>query len=338
MDDLKKLINFVFNKISLTVLVSVLSISAISETFQLGDLAPRGAPDGQLNAADALILQRLILGEIAPIGDEIIIGDVVPLSAPDGLLNAGDLVVQQQAILGLINLGTVDTGLPAPTLDTVTSPTSQNPYLVSGSTSPNVTVDIYVNGVAQQQVVSDASGIFTSAVYLFDGDNQIQATASDVSGTSGLSVPVIVEYINTIDRNQGGTISTDTVWTADGPAGVDDPYLVTGTLTVDPGITLTIQPGARLQFSGGVSLSVNGTLLIQGTATAPVVLTSGASVPAAGDWSGIVINSSSVGSVLEHVEIAYAVDGVYIDTSDVTIRDCLIHHMSDDGIDMFLSD
>ena len=127
MDDIKRLSNLILNKFSLAIIISVLSISAISETFQLGDLAPKDAPDGQLNAADVLILEKLILGDIIPTNDEMLIGDVAPLGSPDGLLNIGDLVVQQRAVLGLINLGTVDTGLPAPTLDTGISPHDSKP-------------------------------------------------------------------------------------------------------------------------------------------------------------------------------------------------------------------
>ncbi len=55
---MSKFHNFLFNKVALTFLVAILSTGAISETFQLGDLAPRGAPDGQLNAADALITTK----------------------------------------------------------------------------------------------------------------------------------------------------------------------------------------------------------------------------------------------------------------------------------------
>ena len=105
MDDIKKLTHFIFNKITLTLCITVLSINVISETFQLGDVAPRGAPDGQLNAADSLILQRIILGEIIPTNNEMRIGDVAPLSTPDDVLNAGDLVVQQRGSLRFNNLG-----------------------------------------------------------------------------------------------------------------------------------------------------------------------------------------------------------------------------------------
>ena len=117
--------HFFFRKILLSLLFAVISVSAFSETFQLGDLAPRGNPDGELNAANALILQRIILGDIVPDETEKKIGDVAPLGNVDGVLNTGDLVVQQRAVLGLITLGTIDiTALPAQTLNAATSPTT----------------------------------------------------------------------------------------------------------------------------------------------------------------------------------------------------------------------
>ena len=63
-----------------------------------GDLAPRGAPDGVLNAADALILTRLVTGQITATPVELLLGD---LNYNAGL-DAGDLVLLQRAVLGLI--------------------------------------------------------------------------------------------------------------------------------------------------------------------------------------------------------------------------------------------
>jgi subtilisin len=63
-----------------------------------GDLGPHGAPDGQLNAADLLILTRLVTGQITATPGELLLGD---LNNNDEL-DAGDLVLLQRAVLGLI--------------------------------------------------------------------------------------------------------------------------------------------------------------------------------------------------------------------------------------------
>ena len=66
----------------------------VSSTQHLaGDVAPLGDPDGQLNVADVLILERFILSQVSPTAEELLVTDVAPLGAPDGLLNAADLVV-----------------------------------------------------------------------------------------------------------------------------------------------------------------------------------------------------------------------------------------------------
>ena len=163
------------------IIVSLFSLNSLAEIFKLGDVAPRGAPDGQLNAADSLILQRMVLGDIVPTDDEKIIGDVAPLNAVDGVLNAGDLVVQQRAVLGEISLGTVEILPPAPTITDadplVVEVTSQDPFQISGTATPNTNIDIYVQNTLQHQIRSKADGTFTVKVYLDDGVNNIYATA-----------------------------------------------------------------------------------------------------------------------------------------------------------------
>jgi hypothetical protein len=63
--------------------------------------------DGDVNAADLLIHQRIIMGDI-PLTPELLAkGDLAPLvnglPAPDGQLTLGDYVVLQRKVLGLIN-------------------------------------------------------------------------------------------------------------------------------------------------------------------------------------------------------------------------------------------
>jgi hypothetical protein len=58
-----------------------------------GDLAPRGAPDGVVDMADYLIMQRIVLGEIQPTAQELARGDVYPPGAPDGVIDLSDLIL-----------------------------------------------------------------------------------------------------------------------------------------------------------------------------------------------------------------------------------------------------
>lgn len=64
-----------------------------------GDLAPYGNPDGFLNAADLMIAQRIVLGEITATELDLAHGDVYPAGAPDGVINLSDLILIQQLII-----------------------------------------------------------------------------------------------------------------------------------------------------------------------------------------------------------------------------------------------
>ncbi len=84
------------------------------------------------------------------------------------------------------------------------------------------------------------------------------------------------------------------------------------TLTVEAGVTLRFVPlaggpGARVIFGGNGNPPYNkvGTLLALGTAAKPIIFTSGAASPQAGDWSGLWLDTSP-GSRLDHVVIEYA--------------------------------
>lgn len=71
-------------------------------------------------------------------------------------------------------------------------------------------------------------------------------------------------------------------------------YTLNGTLSVKDGATLTIPAGTTIQavpgFSSYVIIEQGGMIDAQGTAENPIVFTSNAATPAAGDWGGLIIN------------------------------------------------
>lgn len=96
-----------------------------------------------------------------------------------------------------------------------------------------------------------------------------------------------------------GTISVNEWWRGN--------ITVTGTVTVESGVTLTVEPGATISFASGASLTVNGTLSAVCNTSNPITFTrSGTS----GTWNGIQFNSGSSGTV-QYCTITYATDGVY---------------------------
>ncbi len=115
------------------------------------------------------------------------------------------------------------------------------------------------------------------------------------------------------DTYVSGIISGDTTWTQSG-----SPYIVTGNILVNNGVTLTIEPGVTVKFDSGTGLQVDGTLIARGTDTDNIIFTSNQPSPAPGDWGYIFFTDTSTdaaydeggnytgGSILEYCVIEYA--------------------------------
>jgi Leucine-rich repeat (LRR) protein len=93
----------------------VISHPALSHIL-LGDIAPVGNPDGQVNVGDALIALRIALNLEPghPTADELSYGDVAPLDAnnmpnPDGQITVGDALLILRVALGQITLPLIET-------------------------------------------------------------------------------------------------------------------------------------------------------------------------------------------------------------------------------------
>jgi len=70
-------------------------------------------------------------------------------------------------------------------------------------------------------------------------------------------------------------------------------YKLTGLVKVKVGASLTIPAGTRIEGIGGTSAAIiveqGGQIFVNGTATNPVIITSGLATKARGDWGGLVI-------------------------------------------------
>jgi len=114
------------------------------------------------------------------------------------------------------------------------------------------------------------------------------STTSTTSTTSTMTIP-------TGPTEVSGIISADTTWTVAG-----SPYVVTGNILIENGVTLTIEPGVEIAFNAhtkgygfGYYIQVDGTLNAQGTPESMITFTSNADTPSPGDWGGICISGSS---------------------------------------------
>ena len=71
----------------------------VADAIIYGDVAPTPLSDGIVNAADLLIMQRIVLGEILPNTTQMTNGDMFPVGSPDGSINVQDLIILQQSVL-----------------------------------------------------------------------------------------------------------------------------------------------------------------------------------------------------------------------------------------------
>jgi uncharacterized protein with beta-barrel porin domain len=91
-------------------------------------------------------------------------------------------------------------------------------------------------------------------------------------------------------------------------------YKLSGKIQVNDGATLTIPAGTRIEGIAGtasyIAVAQGGKLNVNGTASNPVIMTSGLTTKKAGDWGGLVIcgkapiNRVSGGSSTAQSEVA----------------------------------
>ena len=227
--------------------------------------------------------------------------NTIHATAWDGSLESGasnSLIVDYQPVLQP----------STPVLDPAISPTSDNPYLVTGNADPAMSIDIFVGGKLEATVTSNGSGDFSATLPLLDGLNSVFAIADNGQLTSDPSATIEITYVNIVPRLQNGTISQDTVWTK----GNGDPYILDANLTIAAGANLIIQQGVTVLANVGqtISIFVNGTLDVRGVLGDMAVISANSATPAAGNWAGIQVNAGG-NLIMDYGVVEYASTGIY---------------------------
>lgn len=124
-------------------------------------------------------------------------------------------------------------------------------------------------------------------------------------------------------------ITEDAVWSGE--------IRITGMAVVKKEGRLTILPGTRVVFTpldrdgdgiGDSHLLVEGAIVARGTATAPIVFTSGSPEPKRSDWKFLYLDFAREG-VIEHIIAEYAYSGIQVHFCKARIADSVFRHNVD---------
>jgi hypothetical protein len=126
------------------------------------------------------------------------------------------------------------------------------------------------------------------------------------------------------------------------------PYLVYGQLTVDTLETLRIEAGVHVYLHRDAGIHVKGSLVAEGTADQPIVMTGDRlekmyrDIP--GQWGSITFGTASRDNLLRHVEIRNGTNGLvfgnprYGQIPAITLDAVAVTNMSNAGITVFAAD
>ena len=198
-------------------------------------------------------------------------------------------------------------------------------------------IDVFNNASFKQfsfnsitDVNEHAIEIEAAAVHTIDGSNTYQLAAN-----MGIFV-------------RSGQISANVNWKKQPVAYILDEYMIIE--GNGNSASLTIDAGSELRFGANgyieCGYSDQGQVVVNGTTEDPVIMTSNASSPSAGDWQGIIFYSNTInGSILNNCLISYAGSDVYYNAaiavddcgSNVTVSNCTISHSDSNGIYVYIS-
>lgn len=147
----------------------------------------------------------------------------------------------------------------------------------------------------------------------------------------------IVIHNETGTRAQQSIISEDTTWTL-----ANSPYIITGNVLVEHGVSLTIEPGVEVKFDGYYYMQIEGKLVTEGTENDMITFTSNKDSPSPRDWRSIkFMGNADNGSSFKYCNIEYGYDAVSLEGVNPyaapNITHCNINNNSQMGIKYFTS-
>ena len=130
--------------------------------------------------------------------------------------------------------------------------------------------------------------VLTAFISCDDDSSDITFNVTNTTNNNGGGVEGTPSGVAVVEI--GGDQTEDVI--LDGP-GMSEEYLLTTPLNMLDGTTLTITAGTIIRSSAGtngfIAIQQGAQIDAQGTAENPIVMTSNASLPQAGDWGGLVL-------------------------------------------------
>jgi len=200
---------------------------------------------------------------------------------------------------------------------------------VSGT--PNMTVSnnlVFGQTTAYNNVVAGTGAVAENALLVDSANGDFRPTSRSGArnaASDGTDIGAFA-FNGAITAQLTGHLFQNTTFTA-----AASPYLVTGDLTVEPGVTLTVEPGAIVRFAAGTDgmgagtatdrteLRVRGTLVADGTTTLGIRFESAAGSGVAGDWYGIALLPGASASIIDFATIRHGRYGIHTSAAAGTI-------------------
>lgn len=199
-----------------------------------GDVAPRGDVDGQLTAADLVLIKRFVYGDADPTQNEFDHANVAPLGAPDANLDIADVLVVERALYGHVSLP------PIPPLDLPTT-IDASLTLIPGATylvNSSVTIE------APNGKLTIPSG--TTLLFSNTSDRLLVRGGLVVEGEPGNEVVFSSDKSSPLPSDWDGIV-------------IDDSFL--HAVTIDHAIIQYAKTGIRINHTGDRVVTISNSLI-----------------------------------------------------------------------------
>jgi MYXO-CTERM domain-containing protein len=242
-------------------------------------------------------------------------GVYVAHTSPGRSLTLDNCTLNANASYGLYTTATAGNQATVTITDSIVTNTLYGLYRNDAATISSTNTNVWNNTTNYLNVTAGAGSISTNPLYVSASDLRLTSNSpSRFAGSGGVDQGAL-PYDTVLTPGLYGTLWSNTTLTA-----ATGPHTAGGDLTVASGVTLTIEPGTTLNFTANTDimiagvhtsraeLTVRGTLVADATASSPITI--GSTNTTAGSWYGVDLETTASSTVLDHVTIRRAINGL----------------------------